>query len=487
MTTPHPTGRPWLPLRFNYPSTAEPVTLPGTVHKTVVLNVVGLTPDLIGPHTPRLAAFAKANPPIGIGHVLPAVTCSVQSTYLTGKWPAEHGIVGNGWYFRDECEVKFWRQSNKLVQSPKLWEMAKAIDPTFTCANHFWWYNMYSSVDYSVTPRPMYPADGRKVPDVYTHPTELRDELQATFGTFPLFQFWGPATDIKVSQWIADAAIHTDRKYDPTLTLIYLPHLDYGLQRHGPDLAKVATDLADIDRVCGGLIDHYQGKNARIVILSEYGIYPVSRPIHINRLFRERGWIAVRREMGRDVFDAGASRAFAAVDHQLAHVYVNDGSILNDVRALLESTPGVAQVLDRDAQQAVHLNHDRSGELVAVADHDAWFTYYYWLYDADRPDYANTVDIHRKPGYDPVELFLDPAIRNPKLKIGLTLAKKKLGMRTLMEVIPTDATLVKGSHGVAPRRAGEGPMLMTNARKIGVSEMLPATDVCNVLMRHLID
>lgn len=455
------------------------------MHKTVVLNVVGLTPDLIGEHTPRLGAFARSAKRASIGHVLPAVTCSVQSTYLTGAWPADHGVVANGWLFRDELEVKFWRQSNRLVQRLKIWEMAKAIDPAFTCANHCWWYNMYSSVDFSVTPRPMYPADGRKIPDCYTFPNGLRDELQAQFGTFPLFQFWGPATTIKSTKWIADAAVYTDKKHDPTLTLIYLPHLDYGLQRHGPDLSKVATDLREIDSVCGGLIDHYTTRGARIIILSEYGIFPVNRPVHLNRLFREEGWIATRSEMGREVFDAGASRAFAAVDHQVAHVYVNDKSILNEVRRLLESTPGVASVLDDTGKAAAHLNHERSGELIAVAERDSWFTYYYWLDESRRPDYADTVDIHRKPGYDPAELFLDPNIRAPKLKIAGKLLKRKLGMRTLMNVIGTDATLVKGSHGTAPTGVGDAPLLMTSEGQLLDRERVEPTDVCRLILDHL--
>ena len=153
------------------------------MHKTVVLNAVGLTPDLLSPeHTPRLKAFADAGAAVPVGPVLPAVTTTVQSTYLTGAWPAEHGAVANGWYFRDECEVKFWRQSNKLVQRPKVWEIAKGIDPSFTCANLFWWYAMYSTADYTVTPRPMYPATGLKLPDVWTNPPGLRYDLHRELG-----------------------------------------------------------------------------------------------------------------------------------------------------------------------------------------------------------------------------------------------------------------------------------------------------------------
>jgi predicted AlkP superfamily pyrophosphatase or phosphodiesterase len=455
------------------------------MHKTAVLNVVGLTPALIGDFTPRIRDLVARGAKAGIGHVLPAVTTTVQSTYLTGKWPGEHGIVANGWYFRDECEIKFWRQSNKLVERPKIWEAARQIDPAFTCANICWWYNMYSTADFAVTPRPMYPADGRKVPDCWTHPPGLRDWLQKELGQFPLFQFWGPATSINATRWIADAAIKVDQRHNPTLTLVYLPHLDYGLQRTGTEPAGIARDLSDVDAECGKLIDHFTSRGARVILLSEYGIMPVSRPVHLNRLLRERGLITIREELGREVLDAGESAAFAVADHQIAHIYVNDPSRINEVRSIVESAPGVETVLDVEGKRLHHLDHSRSGELVAVAAPDAWFTYYYWLDDSRAPDFARTVDIHRKPGYDPVELYLDPAIRFPKAKIAWALAKRKLGQRALMEVIPLDASLVRGSHGRAPALPEQGPLLATSHPSLLPDTGISPTAVYDVLLRHL--
>lgn len=457
------------------------------MRRTVLLNVVGLTPSLIGEHTPRLKAFADAGALATVIPPLPAVTCTVQSTYLTGTSPNQHGIVGNGWYFRDECEIKFWRQSNRLVQRPKLWERARSLDPEFTCANMFWWYNMYSSVDVSATPRPMYPADGRKIPDVYTSPDDLRHKLQVELGQFPLFQFWGPATSIKASQWIADASRWVDRHYLPTLSLVYLPHLDYALQRRGPDDPSIATDLREIDAVCGGLIDHYRAEGVQIVILSEYGITPVSRPVHLNRRLRERGLIAVRDELGHEMLDPGASRAFAVADHQIAHIYVNDPSCLAEVRTLVEETDGVAEVLDDDGKRMAHLNHPRAGELVAVADPDAWFSYYFWLDDQRAPDFARTVEIHRKPGYDPVELFIDPSMRLPKAQIGLMLLKRTLGFRTLLEVVPLDASLVRGSHGRVPTDPLEGPVFVTERSALREATKVPAAQVHDLVLKHLRD
>jgi predicted AlkP superfamily pyrophosphatase or phosphodiesterase len=455
------------------------------VHKTVVINAVGLTPSLLGPSTPRLLAFSKAGKLAAIGPVLPAVTTTVQSTYLTGAWPAENGAVGNGWYFREECEVKFWKQANALVRGPKIWEMAKAKDATFTCANICWWYAMYSSADYTVTPRPMYPASGLKLPDVWTHPAGLRDELQRQLGQFPLFNFWGPATSIKATQWIADAAIKVDQGYDPTLTLIYLPHLDYGLQKYGPDDPRILKDLAELDGVCGQLIDHYGPRGASIIFLSEYGISKVDQPVHLNRILRQQKLLAVREEMGLELLDPGESIAFAVADHQLAHVYVNDRGRIAEVKALLEAVDGVDRVLDEAGKKELHLDHSRSGELVVIAKPTAWFTYYYWLDESRAPDFARTVDIHRKPGYDPVELFLDPKLPAPKLKIAATLLKKKLGFRYLMDVIPLDASLVKGSHGRAASQPAEGPMLMTQHGELIDGMHVEATDVCGVILRHL--
>ena len=217
------------------------------MRRTVVINAVGLTPDHLSANTPRLSAFAEKGAMASVTPPLPAVTCTAQATYLTGTWPDEHGIVANGWYFDDECEIKFWRQSNKLVQRPKIWEIARELDPGFTCANLFWWYNMYSSVDYAVTPRPMYPADGRKLPDIYTQPGTLRTTLQTHLGQFPLFNFWGPRTSIKATRWIADAAKWVEERFRPTLSLVYLPHLDYNLQRIGPDDPRIAADLKELD------------------------------------------------------------------------------------------------------------------------------------------------------------------------------------------------------------------------------------------------
>ncbi len=447
--------------------------------KTVVLNVVGLTKRLLGEHTPFLSSFLTASKQQYIEPAFPAVTCTAQSNYLTGKTPKDHGIVGNGWYFKEECEVKFWRQSNKLVQAPKLWDELKLTHPNFTCANMFWWYNMYSTVDYSVTPRPNYLADGRKIPDIYAHPAGLRDTLQEELGTFPLFSFWGPKTNIKSSQWIADATIKTDQRHNPTLTLVYLPHLDYNIQRYGLDFSKIGKDLSEIDAVVKQLVTYYEAQQASVVILSEYGITNVSRPIHINRYLRKKEWLGIRVERGLELLDAGASDVFAVADHQIAHVYVKNKAQLEEVAAYLKKIEGVERILIGQEKEKVGLAHDRAGDIVLVADAKSWFTYYFWEDDAKAPDYARMVDIHKKPGYDPVEMLTDPKDPLVVPKIVGKLLKKKLGFRTVMNVIPLNASLIKGSHGAVPEDREDWPIFIS---KYAFKEtVIPSTAVYDQL------
>jgi predicted AlkP superfamily pyrophosphatase or phosphodiesterase len=455
------------------------------MRNTIVLLVVGLTPQHLGTDTPRLSALARAGAIRPLDTVTPAVTCPVQATFLTGTLPRDHGIVANGWLFRDLMEVWLWRQSNRLVSGEMVWSAARRRDPAFTVANLFWWYNMGASHDIGVTPRPIYKSDGRKLPDCYAQPSQLRDELTREFGAFPLFQFWGPGTSIASSRWIGEATLHVRRTRSPTLTLVYLPHLDYDLQRHGPDDPRVASALREIDAVAGDLIADAARDGARVIVLSEYGMTPVTVPIHINRALREAGLLRVRVEDGGELLDIPQSRAFALADHQIAHIYLGDPHVLEEVRRLVAGLPGVDGVLDRGEQAALGLDHARSGELVALARHDAWFTYYYWLEDRCAPDFARLVEIHRKPGYDPVELFLDPAIRFPKLALGWRLAKRALGLRALMDVVPLDATLVRGSHGRIIDDRTRGPLMISSEPSLLPDDPVAATSVKDLILAHV--
>lgn len=453
--------------------------------QTVVINVVGLTSKILE-ENPNLFISKWCNKDKELSliePVLPAVTCSAQTTYLTGKWPSEHGVIGNGWYNKEQSEVQFWKQSNKIVQAPSIWEEARNRNSDFTCANMFWWFNMYSSADYSVTPRPQYWANGQKKPDCYSQPSGLRDELQDKFGIFPLFDFWGPKTSIKSSKWIAEASKYVSDKYEPTLQLIYIPHLDYGLQKFPEGSKEVQKDITDLDRLLEDLIGYYENKNIQPVILSEYGISPVSNPIHLNRVFRKAGLLKIREEQNKELLDAGASDAFAIADHQVAHIYCSEdreGHVLE----LLKQTDGIAEILDKQEQIKRKVWHKRSGNFMVIASEAAWFTYYYWMEDSKAADYARTVAIHNKPGYDPVELFFDPEKKGITLRAVGKLILKKLGFRVLFNLIPLDANLVQGSHGRVAVADSQKPIFATRGNS---KKRLEGIDIKDLILSCVFD
>ena len=452
--------------------------------RAAVLNLVGLCGRHMGTDTPNLLAFAEKHK----GHriidpVLPALTCSAQSTYLTGKLPSSHGIVGNGWYDRELNEHHFWKQSNRLVQDKKIWDFLGEKNPSFSCANLFWWYNMHSSVDYAITPRPLYRADGLKTFDIHTQPMDLREKIKEDLGGFPFHGFWGPRAGIDSSNWIAESAKWVEEKHAPDLSLVYLPHLDYDLQRFGPSDPKVSTALRDLDRIAGDLISFYEKKEIRVLILSEYGITEVDNVIYPNRVFRKEGWLSIKNELGLEYLDCGGSQAFAITDHQVAHIYLNDQSpsFRNQVRSSLENMDGVEQVLEGESKKEIGLDHYRSGDLVAFSKENSWFAYYHWENDDLAPDFARCIDVHRKYGYDPVELFVDPTLSFPTLKVARKLIGKKLGFRTNMDLIPLDASLVKGSHGIRTKDSLDWPIILGHGIQ-SVDSILAPTEVMNCML-----
>ncbi len=402
--------------------------------RVCIINVVGLTPNLLR-HAPRIASLGNVS---AWKSPLPAVTCTSQATMLTGLSPAQHGIVGNGWYYRDTQEIRFWQQANSLIQGEKFYEGVET-------AKMFWWFNQSAPVRYSATPKPHYGCDGSKVFDVLDH---TGCQLTERLGPFPFFSFWGPAAGLASTDWIARATALVLSEKQPQLTLAYLPHLDYDFQRfpdHHPDR------VAEVDACAGKIIDAAEAIGAKVVAVSEYGLTPVVRPISINRHLRKAGWLNVRNGPFGEMLMPGESDVFAVADHQVAHVYVRDRQLIGPVRSLLESIPGIDQVVP---PAEVELDHPRSGELIALSDTDSWFTYYYWEDDALAPDFARTVDIHRKPGYDPCELFMTSKFRAMRKVL-----RKKIGLRYKMDVIPLDATLVRGSHGLLAS-PDDGPLIV---------------------------
>ena len=438
-------------------TTTTPTTPTVPTAKVLLLDVVGLTPRALA-DMPRLRRLAESGWQAPLGTVLPAVTCSVQSTMLTGRPVSGHGAVGNGWYFRDLGEVFLWRQHHALVEGEKVWDALRRRHPGARVANVCWWYAMGMDVDSVVTPRPVYHADGRKSPDCYTRPAALHDRLTERLGAFPLFHYWGPTASIASSRWIIEATRILLPEHD--LTLSYVPHLDYDLQRFGPESPEARAAARELDAALAPLLDDAERLGVTVLVVSEYGITAVDQPVDVNRALRRAGLLEVHTQAGMEYLDPWASEAFAVADHQVAHVYVKDAGRLDEVRALLEATPGVEQVLDRAGQAAYGLDHERSGDLVLVASPRAWFTYYYWLDDDRAPDFARGVEIHRKPGYDPAELFFDPADRSAKARAGLSLVRKKLGLRYAMKVVPLDPRWVRGSHGRLPDDPADGPVVI---------------------------
>lgn len=435
--------------------------------RRAVLNVVGLSMrDLSSGVMPRLMKRAGVGSVAAIRPAFPAVTCTAQSNYLTGQLPAVHGIVGNGWYDRALSEVQFWKQSNRLVEAPKVWDVIHQRRPGAKVANLFWWYNMGTQADLAVTPRPIYQADGGKIFDIASYPQRLKPALKSVLGEFPFHTFWGPRAGIAATQWIADAARWVEKHEKPDLNLVYLPHLDYDLQRFGPNDPRSDEARRQMDELVCDLAEELEAAGVEVIILSEYAITEVERPVALNRIFREQGWLEIKEEAGAEILDTMNSKVFAVVDHQIAHIVVQDEQLLSKVKALLEQTAGVGQVLDRNDQEKAGIQHARSGDLVAVADVRSWFSYYWWNDDAKAPDYARTVDIHRKPGYDPAELFIDPAIKWPALKVAWFLLKKRLGLRALLQLTPLSGEQVSGSHGRVPEDSRDWPVLIAGAKTI---------------------
>lgn len=420
-----------------------------------ILCCVGLTARHLGPDTPRLSALARTGFASPLSGVLPAVTTTAQTTLLTGAQPREHGIVANGWYFRELGEVWFWRQSQRLIQAPLLWQRSGRA---LRVLKHFWWYAMNGDCAAAVTPRPVYHHDGRKSPDFYAWPSELKELLLSRHGGFPLFSFWGPGAGLASTRWIAESFRTAWDAIRPDLGLCYLPHLDYDLQRHGPQGAHLAGNLRQLDAEAGKVIDHCQERGARLLVVSEYGIEAVDRAAFPNRALREAGLLAIVRNAAGELIDFGASRAFAVCDHQVAHVYVRDPADLGPVREALGRCFGIERIWTGGERSEIALDHPRSGEVVALAASGCWFAADWWLEAGCRPDFARAVEIHKKPGYDPRELLFDP--QGGRFRAALALLRKKLGFRYLLDPCPLDTSLVHGSHGRPCASPEDGPLVI---------------------------
>lgn len=427
----------------------------------VVINAVGLTAKHLEIGcTPCIAEIAYKGAVRTLGGGFPALTMSAQATMLTGTFPSQHGIVGNGWLFRETSEARLWQQSRSLVNGEFFYE--KALNEGKTVAKLFWWFNQGSKATYSLTPKPYYACDGNKAFGIHGAPENFAAEMESKLGAFPFHAFWGPLAGIDSTNWIAKATAETLKCQKPDLTMTYLPHLDYDLQRFGASGPHLERNLRELDNAVKIVVDAAEEMGAEVIILSEYGITDVNRVVHINKILRENGYLSVRDGPFGELLETFQSRAFAVSDHQIAHIYINDANDIEPVRRLLSDVAGVRDVLGAEEQVEYGVNHSRSGELVALAESDSWFSWYYTLDEKKTPDFADTVDIHRKPGYDPAELLFNEGLICPKLNTLWKLLKKKLGFRTRFNLISRDALRVKGSHGLAPIDARDGAVFISS-------------------------
>jgi len=441
--------------------------------RTMVVNVAGLSNALVD-EIASLAALGAKGARLGLEPVLPAVTCTMQATLTTGEPPARHGIIANGLYFHDTCEVRFWEQSAHLVNAPRVWELqarnpepgtrnakrkprpsvprSEFRVPSLKVAMLFWQQSLYGTADIVLTPKPIHGPGDQLIQDCYSRPGDLYARLVAgesslapgqPRGPFNLMHYWGPMAGIGSSRWIADASIAVWRDEKPDLLLTYLPHLDYSGHRAGPDTDAHRAAARELEPLLAALLAAAEADGARAIVLSEYSFMPVRRQVALNRALRDAGMLGLREVAGAEYLYPGDSRAFAMVDNQAAHIYFPNSRArieadAKKVKAMLEKVDGVAEVLDADGKAARGLDHVRSGELVALAEPDAHFVYYWWLDDAKAPPFARTVDIHAKPGFDPAELLIDLPRR----------------------AIPLTASGLRGSHGLvleAGRATGGAP------------------------------
>ena len=420
-------------------------------------NIVGLSPDYLDRLTrmPCFSGLLQNGQKTDLEPVFPCLTLPAQASISTGTSPAEHGIVANGFYERSRFEVSFWDQYRSLVQAETLWEKMKQVRPDFKSALLFCQNSLYADADIVITPKPMHTDDGL-VQWCYSKPPGLYETICKDVGRpFNLMDYWGPFASEKGSEWIMDAAVEVLRQHQPDFMMTYLPHLDYSCQKLGPGHASIEKDLEKADQLIGQFMTALEQQGladqSAVCVFSEYSLSEVNGAVLINQVLRRENLLSVREIEGREYLDFELSRAFAMVDHQVAHVYVQNPEDIDRVKILLESLEGIDNVFGDAEKKQFQVDHERSGELIAVSDRDKWFAYYWWLDPEKAPDFAEHVDIHRKPGYDPVELFMD----------------------TETFKIPQDTSLIKGSHGAPPATGGNrgeamAAFLLSGSRAPGI-------------------
>jgi predicted AlkP superfamily pyrophosphatase or phosphodiesterase len=414
--------------------------------KLIIIDVVGLTKnDLNQQKLPNISTIAQSGTSASIIPSFPAVTCSVQATLTTGYNPSEHGIIANGFFDRDTNQVSFWEQYASLVQKPRVWDILKQKNSQLKTALLFWQNSLYANSDVIITPKPIH-LDDQLVMWCYSKPIGFYEETTEKFGEFDLRWYWGPFASIKSSQWIVSAAMHTITKFKPDLMLVYIPHLDYAAQKYGPASNEFKISLKEVDEFVGEILSFLEANHLTneygIMILSEYGFFTVNHSISPNLILRENKLLSIRKIKGKEYVDYEHSKAFAMVDHQISHVFIKTG-YEQQVQTLFEKNDNISVVLNKSDQKKLEIDNPKSGELILCSKTNGWFNYHWWSDENYAPSFTFNVDIHRKPGFDPLELFLDKEKRT----------------------ISHDTTLVKGSHGLIPEE-NSLPLFISDMREI---------------------
>jgi predicted AlkP superfamily pyrophosphatase or phosphodiesterase len=399
------------------------------IQHVIVIDIVGLEEKHLNSRLlPTISALAEKGESSKMKPVFPAVTSTVQTSFLSGEYPNKHGIISNGFMDRETYNVSFWEQYNSLVQVPRIWDFIKNKNINFKTAVLFWQNTLYANSDIIITPRPIHLENEMKM-WCYSKPVGYYEKIVEQIGEFDLSSYWGPLSSSLSSEWITKAAKYTIKKSKPNFMFMYIPHIDYSAQRFGKESNQVSDDLVFADSIVEQIIDSTKQseiyENTQFIIFSEYSFNDVNGAIPINVILRNNGLLNVRKIGEKEYVDFELSRAFAVVDHQIANIYIKSPLDKERIVNILKNISDIDIVITEGEKKYFNIDHPRAGDIIIVANRDKWFSYYWWYDENMAPSFTRRVDIHRKPGYDPLELFFDPKKRS----------------------IPFDTGLIKGSHG----------------------------------------
>ena len=425
--------------------------------KLIVLDIVGLSKKQFEKLKPKNISKILENGSYGsFEPSFPAVTCSVQASIFSGTYPSEHGIISNGYYDDLFKKISFWEQPTNLVKKPRIWDLLKKNEPNFFTALLFLQNSLYANSNVVLTPKPLH-LENKMVMWCYSKPENFYEKITESLGTFDLKSYWGPFSSLKSSDWIINSAKITIQKHSPDLLVTYLPHLDYTSQKFGPNSDEFKKSVDELDALIGDFLlflNQEFPNTYEIMILSEYNFNEVNNSVSPNLLLRQHGLLSTRRIEEKDYIDYEFSKAFALVDHQIAHLYIKPG-YLDQVKSIFNNE-SVGSILDNNLQKEFKINHPRSGDLILCSNTDSWFNYYWWDDIKHAPDFTFNVDIHRKPGYDPLELFID----------------------FQSKTISHDTSLIKGSHGLISKDPMNSPLIGTSFES-NIHDKIPVVEIKN--------